>query len=179
MIENNLNKKSDLRNVNFEKSGDNPGGIVQSFPFPGRWYNFQFLPCRKLFFELFVHLWSQLYHTRKTELVPVWWQKRKKVNNIIVVVDLLSECHFISVHVVALVFKVRFLFCVINNNTVSQIERSECSRGQHGNKKKIPISSHFSLFKLSLILSVCYTMGSQSFWSRIVFDTLLRSHDTL
>ena len=36
MIENNLNKKSDLRNVNFEKSGDNPGGIVQSFPFPGR-----------------------------------------------------------------------------------------------------------------------------------------------
>ena len=97
MIENNLNKKIDLRNVNFEKSGDNPGGIVQSFPFPGRWYNFQFLPCRKLFFELFVHLWSQLYHTRKTELVPVWWQKRKRVNNIIVVVDLLSECHFISV----------------------------------------------------------------------------------
>ena len=35
-LRNNLNKKSDLRDVNFEKSGDNPGGIVQSFPFSGR-----------------------------------------------------------------------------------------------------------------------------------------------
>ena len=107
---------------------------------------------------------------------------KKKVNNIIVVVDLLSECHFISVLYCCIDWFLKWDFCFVSliiNTVLVRLRDWSVAEANMEAKKNDPNSSHFSLFKLSLILSVCYTMGSQCFWSRISFDTLLQSHDSL
>ena len=54
-----------LRNVYLEESLNNPSSIIQTFPFSGRWNDFQLFSGGELFLEFFVHLWGQLWRQKR------------------------------------------------------------------------------------------------------------------